>query len=282
MRLAQFQEGSASEFENAIAQLRKKVGGELSGLVIDLRNNPGGLLTEAIRVSDIFLKDGIIVYTDGRLDSQKSKYFAHDDGDEPQFPIVMLVNGGSASASEIMSGAFQDHKRAIVLGTQTFGKGSVQTVLPVDNGGAIRLTTALYYTMKGRSIQAQGIKPDIEVEQDEELIETKIVRKRKFDPIITERNLRHVIKNAKGEKEVKVEEPKPGTIGAIKTAEEETNKPDLSPGSRAALEAKIGDLLKADRQLSEGLKILKSWDKFKDMTELRVEDLTAKKDEPKS
>ena len=137
----------------------------LKGLVLDLRNNPGGLLTQAVRIADLFLDSGMIVYTEGRIESQKQKYFAQKDGSWMDFPIVVLVNGGSASASEIVAGAFQDHKRAVVLGTKTFGKGSVQTILPLDDSSALRLTTARYFTPKGRSIQATGIVPDIIVER---------------------------------------------------------------------------------------------------------------------
>lgn len=178
VRLAQFQEGSSEEFKAALKDLEKKSKEhKLKGLIVDLRNDPGGLLTEAVRVGDIFLKDGLIVYTDGRLESQATKYYAHDEGSEPEYPMIVLVNGGSASASEIVAGALQDSGRALILGTQSFGKGSVQTILPMDNGGALRLTTALYYTRNGRSIQAQGITPDVIVSaqrfpgDNEELLE---------------------------------------------------------------------------------------------------------------
>ncbi|MEN9846902.1 MAG: hypothetical protein RIS36_2049, partial [Pseudomonadota bacterium] len=139
-------------------------GNELRGLILDLRNNPGGLLAQAVRIGDMFLKEGVIVYTDGRIDAQKQKFFAHSRGTEPDYPIVVLVNGGSASASEIIAGALKDHGRALIVGTQTFGKGSVQTITPLENGGALALTTALYYTKSGNSIQARGVKPDVEVE----------------------------------------------------------------------------------------------------------------------
>src|SRR5581483_6807502 len=160
IRVTQFQERTDDDLERALKQLDKEAGG-LQGLVLDLRNNPGGLLTQAVRVSDLFLDSGLIVYTDGRLENQKQKYFAHKAGTWSDFPMVVLVNGGSASASEIVAGALQDHKRALVLGTQTFGKGSVQTILPLDDNSALRLTTARYYTPSGRSIQATGIVPDI-------------------------------------------------------------------------------------------------------------------------
>ncbi len=136
LRITQFQERTDDDVEKALASSRRTPAA-LRGLVLDLRNNPGGLLTQAVKVSDVFLDSGLIVYTDGRLENQKQKYFAHKAGTQADFPMVVLVNGGSASASEIVAGALQDHKRALVLGTQTFGKGSVQTILPLDeNVGA--------------------------------------------------------------------------------------------------------------------------------------------------
>jgi carboxyl-terminal processing protease len=163
IRLAQFQERSDRDVQKALEKLAAEKGG-LKGLVLDLRNNPGGLLTQAVRIADLFLDSGLIVYTEGRIESQKQKYFAQKDGSWMDFPLVVLVNGGSASASEIVAGALQDHKRAVVLGTKTFGKGSVQTILPLDDNSALRLTTARYFTPSGRSIQATGIVPDIVVD----------------------------------------------------------------------------------------------------------------------
>jgi carboxyl-terminal processing protease len=160
IRLAQFQERSERDLQRALEKLSGGPGG-LKGLVLDLRNNPGGLLTQAVRVADIFLDNGLIVYTEGRLENQKQRHFARKEGSWTNFPMVVLVNGGSASASEIVAGALQDHKRAVILGAKTFGKGSVQTILPLDEGAAIRLTTARYFTPNGRSIQAAGIVPDI-------------------------------------------------------------------------------------------------------------------------
>ncbi len=162
IRLAQFQENSAKEMRKALKKITPEDG--LKGLVLDLRNNPGGLLTEAVGVSDIFLDSGMIVYTKGRDDVPKMEFTADTAGTEPDYPVIVLVNGGSASASEIVAGALQDHKRAVVLGTQSFGKGSVQTIIPLTDGSAVRLTTSKYYTPSGRSIQAKGIEPDIVVE----------------------------------------------------------------------------------------------------------------------
>ncbi len=167
VRVSQFMEHTADDLKSALDSLQKQSGlPELRGLILDLRNNPGGLLAQAVRVSDMFLKDGVIVYTDGRVDAQKQKFFAREKDTQPEYPIVVLVNGGSASASEIVAGALKDHGRALVLGTQTFGKGSVQTITPLENGGALTLTTALYYTKSGNSIQARGVKPDIAVEDE--------------------------------------------------------------------------------------------------------------------
>ena len=137
----------------------------LKGLVLDLRNNPGGVLQAAVAVSDLFLNEGTIVYTEGRLDPANATYEATGRTLMPELPIVVLINEGSASASEIVAGALQDHQRALVIGTPTFGKGSVQTVLPLTNDKAIKLTTALYFTPNGRSIQAEGIRPDLLVER---------------------------------------------------------------------------------------------------------------------
>src|SRR5690606_22931636 len=150
---------------------------KLRGLVMDLRNNPGGVLQAAVEVADHFLKSGLIVYTEGRLANSELRFNADPADASEGVPLVVLINGGSASASEIVAGALQDHKRAVLMGTDSFGKGSVQTVLPLNNDRALKITTALYFTPNGRSIQAQGIVPDIEVarakvtrEQDDENI----------------------------------------------------------------------------------------------------------------
>ncbi len=165
VRVSQFQEGTARELTKALDDLETKSDGGLDGLIMDLRYNPGGLLDQAWRVSDLFIDSGMIVYTDGRTEQQRQKFFAHSEGTRPQLPMVILVNEGSASASEIVAGALQDHSRAVVVGTQTFGKGSVQTILPLDGASALRLTTARYFTPTGRSIQATGIEPDVIVER---------------------------------------------------------------------------------------------------------------------
>ncbi|MFQ5465392.1 MAG: S41 family peptidase [Thermodesulfobacteriota bacterium] len=162
VRVVQFQENTSSDVSRALKDLTPK-GGKIKGLVLDLRNNPGGLLQEAVAVSDLFLDSGLIVYTKGRGAGQDMTFSAKPQKTQPDYPMIVIVNGGSASASEIVAGALQDQDRAVVLGTQTFGKGSVQTIIPLSDGSALRLTTSKYYTPSGRSIQAKGIEPDIVV-----------------------------------------------------------------------------------------------------------------------
>jgi len=164
LRISQFQVNTGEEVGKALTKLRKDNGNKkLRGLVMDLRNNPGGVLQAAVEVTDHFLKKGLIVYTEGRLANSELRFNADPADASEGVPLVVLINGGSASASEIVAGALQDHKRAVLMGTDSFGKGSVQTVLPLNNDRALKLTTALYFTPNGRSIQAQGIVPDIEV-----------------------------------------------------------------------------------------------------------------------
>jgi carboxyl-terminal processing protease len=164
VRITQFQINTGEEVGKALAALKKANGGEkLRGLILDLRNNPGGVLQSAVQVSDHFLTKGLIVYTKGRIDNSELRFNADPQDASEGVPLVVLINGGSASASEIVAGALQDHKRGVVMGTESFGKGSVQTVLPLNNDRALKITTALYYTPNGRSIQAQGIVPDVEV-----------------------------------------------------------------------------------------------------------------------
>ena len=164
VRIAQFQSRTGSEVAQAVNELVEEEGA-LKGLVIDLRNNPGGILQSAVEVSDIFVDNGLIVYTTGRISNSELRFNATTPDKIEGVPIVVLVNQGTASASEIVAGALQDHGRAIIMGTSTFGKGSVQTILPLNNEKAIKLTTALYYTPSGRSIQAEGIIPDIWVDR---------------------------------------------------------------------------------------------------------------------
>jgi carboxyl-terminal processing protease len=166
VRIAQFQSDTTEQLHDALKQLIKDNDNKpLKGLVLDLRNNPGGVLQAAVGVVDTFVNKGLIVYTKGRVEDAQMSFKAHQGDMLNGAPIVVLVNGGSASASEIVSGALQDDGRALIAGERTFGKGSVQSIMPLTNGGALRLTTARYFTPSGRSIQGEGIKPDVEVHQ---------------------------------------------------------------------------------------------------------------------
>ena len=168
VRILQFQERTGEDFKKALQALREENGGALRGLVLDLRYNPGGLVDQALLVANRFvgegLRDGLICYTKGRGTAPRQDLNASIGAKEPRYPLVVLINGGSASASEIVAGALQDHKRALIMGTQSFGKGSIQSILPLPEGAALKLTTARYYTPSGRSIQARGITPDIQTE----------------------------------------------------------------------------------------------------------------------
>jgi len=164
IRISTFQSRTGPSLKEALTALKAENDGNLKGLVLDLRNNPGGLLNAAVEVSDTFITKGLIVYTDGRVEDAKQQFNAKPNDLLKGAPLVVLVNGGSASASEIVAGALQDHRRAIILGSKTFGKGSVQTVMPLTNDTAVKMTTARYFTPSGRSIQAEGIVPDIQIE----------------------------------------------------------------------------------------------------------------------
>ncbi|WP_207477893.1 S41 family peptidase [Arenibaculum pallidiluteum] len=183
IRITTFNEQTQQGLDRAVQRLNEEIGGKLIGYVLDLRNNPGGLLDQAVSVSDSFLDKGEIVSTRGRNPDDGQRYNAKGGDLAKGKPVVVLVNGGSASASEIVAGALQDHKRAIILGTQSFGKGSVQTIIPLRNRGAMRLTTARYYTPSGRSIQQLGITPDIEVQpaKVEEIAQAQSQRRREAD-----------------------------------------------------------------------------------------------------
>ena len=191
-RLSSFQSGSARSLRTKIAELKNKNGGSLEGFVLDLRNNSGGVLAGAVEVSDLFLSGGEIVSTRGRTELSAQSYTALPDDVIDGAPMVVLVNGGSASASEIVSGALQDHQRAIIMGTKTFGKGSVQTIIPMDNRGALKITTARYYTPLNRSIQAIGITPDIVTEQAE------FIKAESNRPAVRESDLVHHLGNETG------------------------------------------------------------------------------------
>ena len=211
VRITRFNEQAGSAVSSAIANLREnEIDDEMRGLVLDLRNNPGGLLKQAIKVSDVFLDDKDVVSARGRSGSVSKSYSTQAGRQVGDIPIVVLVNAGSASASEIVAGALRDHERAIVMGTRSFGKGSIQTVKPLEGGGALRLTTARYYTPSGDSIQAQGIKPDMKVAQAE-------INKKQASRSLRERDLRGAL-DREGEGG--------GQDGAAKTAEDGDGETD--------------------------------------------------------
>lgn len=252
VRINQFMEKTFDDLKAGLRSLRAESKSDLRGLVLDVRNNPGGLLTQAIKVTDMFLKEGVIVYTDGRVEAQKQKFFAHARDTEPGYPIVVLVNGGSASASEILAGALKDHGRALILGTQTFGKGSVQTITPLENGGALTLTTALYYTKSGNSIQATGVKPDIEVAGPEDGVETASSTP-KQSLRVRESDLPGAITN-----------PTNGDQGG--SPMHHLNRVPAAPEEGAVINPESEDLgtwLGRDPQLQKGLDLLKTFNIFK-------------------
>jgi carboxyl-terminal processing protease len=225
IKISQFQEQTADDLATALKKLEEK---KVNSLILDLRNNPGGLLNSAIDVSSEFLpKDKLVVYTKTRS-GEKSDFLTEGDNHFTR-PMIVLVNQGSASASEIVAGALKDWNRAVILGTQTFGKGSVQTVIPLSDGSGLRLTTAKYYTPKGRSIQNTGITPDIEVK-----LEAK--NGEKEHPVLRERDLEHHLKNEQGE----VKEPE------VEMAPAEVDEKD-------------------DAQLQRAVDILKTWNIFKEL-----------------
>lgn len=240
IRLTSFTEQTTELMNEEFKRIKKDLP-HLRGLILDLRNNPGGLLEQAVSVSDAFLKEGEIVSTRERDPNRTKRYSAHT-GDElvdDKLPIVVLVNNGSASASEIVSGALQDHKRAILLGTKTFGKGSVQTVIPLTGHGAIRLTTARYYTPSGRSIQAKGIDPDITVEQ------AKIEPIKNVDKIRSEADLRKRLENLQDKK---LKEKKAAGENAAKSGDDK--KSSLDPDAEIAAAS--------DFQLQRALDLLRA------------------------
>ncbi len=253
IKLLQFQQDTSEELENALKERMKDKEG-LRGLVLDLRNNPGGLLDQSVKVADKFIDSGLIVYTDGRIESQKFKYSAHRNGTHTGFPMVVLVNAGSASASEIVAGALQDHGRAIILGIQTFGKGSVQTILPLEDGSALRLTTARYYTPNGRSIQAKGIEPDIIVSDGREV--------RTGHPgAIREKDIRRHLRGEDEEESGVIPKEGPPPPEEIRMKKEEPEdgkrgKESSSLGREAKKEEK-------DTQLERAVDLLKGWEIFK-------------------
>ena len=230
IRIAAFQEKTSDDLRKELREISEKLN-PMKGLILDLRNDPGGLLTQAIEVSDIFLKSGVIVSTRGRVKSMETKSMAKNDGDKITCPIIVLVNEGTASAAEIVAGALQDNGRALVVGTQTFGKASVQTVIPLEDGSALKLTTARYYTPKGRSIQAEGITPDIIVKYIKPSEDVEAVAG--MEEQIREKDLE----------------------GHIKPAKEDGTKVDETQSK----EKKDSSNLANDNQLKTAVDILKSW-----------------------
>ncbi len=195
LRISSFQSRTGTGVVEAVDDLVKENKAPLKGLILDLRNNPGGLLQAAVEVSDAFLEEGLIVYTEGRIKNSQMRFNAEAGDIINKAPLIVLVNAGSASASEIVSGALQDHKRALIMGEKSFGKGSVQTILPTTNGAAVKLTTARYFTPSGRSIQAEGIEPDIVLEK----LKLESLKGTNFEPI-KEADLSHHLENADADK----------------------------------------------------------------------------------
>jgi carboxyl-terminal processing protease len=233
VRISSFQSKTDEDLTSALEKIED--GRALKGLILDVRNNPGGLLTQAIKVSDLFLDSGLIVSTRGRDDSQNMEVPANRNEHPRNYPIIVLVNGGSASASEIVAGALQDNKRALVLGTKTFGKGSVQTILPLSDGSGLRLTTAKYYTPSGKSIQLSGITPDIKVE---------------FVPPAD--------KPEKGERRFLREEDLKGHM-PNETGEELDKK---KRGGDTEEEERVKIILEKDNQVRHALQLLQTWNIF--------------------
>lgn len=238
IRISQFQEKTDGEFEKAIKTLEEQSKGTLKGLILDIRNNPGGLLDQAVKIANRFIDSGVIVSMQGRKEDQKMKFNAHPDGKLSRYPLVVLVNSGSASGAEIVAGAIQDHARGIIIGTQTFGKGSVQTIFPLKDGSGLRLTTARYYTPNGRSIQAKGIVPDIIVKPSQAEEEKAIVPRHPTEKDL-ERHLNDTEKGITKEKEKPKKED-------MKREEAKEKKP-------------------LDNQLERALELLKSWEIFKNI-----------------
>ena len=249
VRITQFSATTDADLRHNVAQLKKDIGKDLAGYVIDLRNNPGGLLDQAIAVSDDFLEKGEIVSTRSRHAEDTQRFFAHPGDIADGLPLVVLINDGSASASEIVSGALQDHHRAILVGTRSFGKGSVQTLIPLPGHGSIRLTTARYFTPSGRSIQAVGIEPDIKVLQS------------KVEPIAVpeferraEASLRKALPNPDGVASKKSTKDEPAK-GEPKGADTKTNG-DNAPEDKGMTVIKMGDP-QGDYQYARALDLLR-------------------------
>ena len=249
VRISQFQATTADNLVEAISTLKKelKKDEKLRGLVLDLRNNPGGVLNGAVAVSDAFLEKGLIVYTEGRIADSRLRFNATPDDVIIGAPLVVLVNQGSASASEIVAGALQDHKRAIIVGERTFGKGSVQTIVPLSNDTAVKLTTARYFTPNGRSIQAEGIVPDIELEN---VRVAEDVEGQSLEGIKEADLSRHLQNgNDKSDKDT-------GKDKSKEQSKEQSDEPKSDNVDKDSKEA-VESLARSDYQLYEALNLLK-------------------------
>ena len=242
VRISSFSQPTGSGLKKAMEKIKKELGKNFKGLVLDLRNNPGGLLDQAITVSDAFLDKGEIVSTRSRNKEEHQRFNARPGDLTDGKPIVVLINRGSASASEIVAGALQDHKRAIILGTKSFGKGSVQTIIPLQEHGAMRLTTARYYTPSGRSIQEIGVTPDIKVEQAR--IEAIGPHRR-----TREADLRGALKNDNGKNHVGDKKDKSG--------EKSDNKSKKAPNSKKKPAPAASNSNRQDFQLQRALDLLR-------------------------
>ncbi len=254
--LTNFRTNTVSEMKQALNKLENK-DVPLKGLIIDLRNNPGGLLTQAVAVSDVFLDHGIIVSIKGRLPENTEIFYAHPDKVKRNYPIIVLINGGTASASEIVAGALQDQKRALIIGTTSFGKGSVQTVKALRDGFGLKYTIARYYTPSGRSIQAEGIKPDIKVQYR---LAKKIIEKKggfPFERMLREKDLRHHLK-AENKKPIQENKNKESDSGKSKDANK--TKEELKQKTTAGF-IDIGRL-ERDSQVRRALDILTGYEIF--------------------
>jgi carboxyl-terminal processing protease len=246
IRISSFQSGTGEALKEAIANLKKDNKGNIKGLVLDLRNNPGGVLNAAVEVSDAFMKSGLIVYTEGRIANSQMRFSAAPDDLIDGAPIVVLINAGSASASEIVAGALQDSKRAIIMGEKSFGKGSVQTILPTNSGSAIKMTTARYFTPSGRSIQAKGIEPDVALQNVK--LEALDKEKSDFKPI-KEADLTHHLEKINSPDEKKDEADK------VPVPEDESNKDGTVDEKKDGLDKAVLDT--KDYPLYEALNLLK-------------------------
>ena len=258
IRVSTFQENTDEAVQKALDDFEKEHEGHIKGLVLDLRDDPGGLLQQAVKVSDEFLDGGMIVYTLGRREDQEQKFFSHKKSDFDDYPLVVLVNGGTASASEIVAGALQDQRRAVVVGTQTFGKGSVQTILPLDDHSALRLTTARYFTPNGRSIQAVGITPDVDVEPPKPTLAALEIPGAEVDenPEIHESDLPHHFQNGQSHKDSEGGAAPAPQSGASPSASKPADK--SAKAQKAEKEEKEKDV-----QLEKAIDILKHWNSFK-------------------